>query len=279
MNLRTSVGSFTPGADSTPVATSTPHGRTRSTASATLSGVRPPASRIRSPDGAPSASDQSKTWPEPGLSESIITMSAPNPAARARSGSPPGNALMTTGTRARTQRVSSADSWPCSCAARRPAWLVISTTRSRASLRKMPTVRISGGSRLAMSAARDAARKRGDDGTKLKPTASAPMATARRASSSDVMPQTLTNTRWRLSTRDPEIGDRSGGIASRHHRLADEHGVEAGLHEPLRVVPPPDAGLGHPHHALGHGGADAHGPLGVDLEGHEVPLVDPDEVS
>ena len=46
-------------------------------ASATLSGVRPPASRIRSPDGAPSASDQSNTWPEPGLAESSITTSAP----------------------------------------------------------------------------------------------------------------------------------------------------------------------------------------------------------
>ena len=46
-------------------------------ASATLSGVRPPARRTRSPEGAPSASDQSNTCPEPGLSESIITMSAP----------------------------------------------------------------------------------------------------------------------------------------------------------------------------------------------------------
>ena len=66
MKRRTSVGSLTPGADSTPLATSTPHGRTRSIASATLSGVRPPARSTRRPDGAPSARDQSNTCPEPG---------------------------------------------------------------------------------------------------------------------------------------------------------------------------------------------------------------------
>ena len=146
--------------------------------------------------------------------------------------------MITTGTRSRTQRLSSSDSWPWSWAARSPAWLVSSTTRSRASSRKIPTVRISGGSRFAMSAARDTARNRGDDGTKLKPTASAPMATARRASSSDVMPQTLTNTRWRLPTRHAEIGDRLRRIAGGHERLADQHRVEAGLGEPARVVGP-----------------------------------------
>src|SRR3546814_5777323 len=59
----------------------------------------------------------------------------------------------------------------------------------------MPTVRISGGSRLTMSAARPTARNRFDDGTKLNPTASAPIATASSASSSLVIPQILTNTR------------------------------------------------------------------------------------
>ena len=47
--------------------TSTPHGRTRWIASPTLSGVRPPASISRTPPGAPSASSQSNTVPEPGL--------------------------------------------------------------------------------------------------------------------------------------------------------------------------------------------------------------------
>ena len=43
MNRRTLEPSFLPGRLSTPVATSTPHGCTRCTASATFSGVRPPA--------------------------------------------------------------------------------------------------------------------------------------------------------------------------------------------------------------------------------------------
>ena len=63
---RTFIGSLCPGDDSTPVDTSTPHGRTRSMASATFSGVRPPARMNRRPIGAPSASDQSNTSPEPG---------------------------------------------------------------------------------------------------------------------------------------------------------------------------------------------------------------------
>ena len=58
-----------------------------------------------------------------------------------------------------------------------------------------------------MSAARETARNRGEDGTKLKPTASAPIATARSASSSEVMPQIFTNTRWRLPTRLTKGGD------------------------------------------------------------------------
>ena len=52
-----------------------------------------------------------------------------------------------------------------------------------------------------MSRTSPAATWRGD-GAKTKPTASAPMATARRASSSLVMPQILTNTRagyWSIS--------------------------------------------------------------------------------
>src|SRR4051812_14221447 len=43
---RTRSGSLRPGADSTPLATSTPAGRTRRIASATLSGFRPPARMI-----------------------------------------------------------------------------------------------------------------------------------------------------------------------------------------------------------------------------------------
>ena len=149
MKRRTSVGSLMPGADSTPVATSTPHGRTRSMASATLSGVSPPARSTRSPDGRALGERPVEHLPGAGargVDHHDVGAEGGRPGEVA--GRRRGTTLMTTGTRSRTQRVSASDSWPCSWAARRPAWLVSSTTRSRASSRKIPTVRISGGQPL-----------------------------------------------------------------------------------------------------------------------------------
>ena len=77
MNAFSLRGSLRPGLASTPVDTSTPHGRTASIASATFSGVRPPASMTRMPSGAPSASAQSNTSPDPGAGESTRIASAP----------------------------------------------------------------------------------------------------------------------------------------------------------------------------------------------------------
>src|ERR1035437_8015361 len=50
MNVRTFAVSFFPGADSTPLETSTPNGFTLRTASATFSGVKPPARKIGLPN-------------------------------------------------------------------------------------------------------------------------------------------------------------------------------------------------------------------------------------
>src|SRR5437763_8791926 len=108
-------------------------------------------------------------------------------------GSPAAKAWNTTGTRSRTKWACSGVSLPWSCAALSPAPLTTCTTRSGSSLRKTPTVRISGGSRRTMSRTIVGLIWRGD-GAKMKPTASAPMATASRASSSLVVPQILTNT-------------------------------------------------------------------------------------
>jgi hypothetical protein len=79
-------------------------------AAATLSGVRPPASITRRPDGAPSASDQSNTCPEPGVGESTRMMSAPQSSAWRSESEPAGNAWMSTSTRSFTNRASSGDS-------------------------------------------------------------------------------------------------------------------------------------------------------------------------
>src|SRR5690606_39085410 len=204
-----------------------------------------------------------------------------------RRGSPAGNALISSGTRWRIQWVSAGDSLPWSWTARSPAACATSTTRSRASSRNTPTVTISGGSRRAISAARRGAIWRGD-GAKTKPTASAPIATTSRASSSLVTPHTLTNIERRLPIRSPGAGagppsgrpqPGHGGarVAGGDQRLADQHRVEPGVGQRGDVVGAADARLGHPHHAGGHGPGHPDRPLVVDLEGDEVALVDPDQ--
>src|SRR3546814_8376783 len=98
-----------------------------------------------------------------------------------------------------------------------------------------------------MSAARPTARNRFDDGTKLNPTASAPIATASSASSSLVIPQILTNTRegYRAPPlRGPTVaallssagcgaegGEGRAPIAGGDHRFTYEHGIEPGGRE------------------------------------------------
>ena len=111
---------------------------------------------------------------------------------------------------------------------RRRGW-TISTTRFGCSSRNTPTVRISG--RQARGDVVDLLR--GDlrgDGAKTNPTASAPMATARRASSSFVIPQILTNMR-RDATRagQPVTGPHPGVLAQeRRHDVAPTPGRACG---------------------------------------------------
>src|SRR5437016_2044476 len=130
-------------------------------------------------------------------------------------GSPVANAWMSTGIRWRTHRACSGVSRPCSCAPLRPTLLTISTTRAGDSLRNTPMVMISGGRRLTMSATSAGEICRGD-GAKMKPMASASIATASSASSSLVVPHTFTNTLERYrTTRSRQVvhavGDRDGG--------------------------------------------------------------------
>src|SRR5262245_39117996 len=89
---------------------------------------------------------------------------------------------------------SACGSRPCSCAALRPTLFTISVTRWGRSSRNTPTVSTSScGSRFTMLFASSGVTMRGLPGANTKPSASAPSATARRASSSFVMPQILTN--------------------------------------------------------------------------------------
>ena len=81
-------------------------------------------------------------------------------------------------------------------------------TRSGNSFRNTPTVRTSGGNRLTISDTLETATCRGD-GAKTKPIASAPTATANKASSSLVIPQIFMNTlrRYRNSIDESQNFD------------------------------------------------------------------------
>ena len=210
--------------------------------------------------------------------------------------SPAAKAWMRNCTRWRIHLPSAGVSWPCSCTPCSPAALTISTTRREASSRNTPTVMISGGSRRAMSRAWVTAIWRGE-GANTKPTASAPMATASRASSSLVIPQILTNTptpyrrarlvpvlpaaggRWSGGQRGAQGGHRGGRSRRGHQGLARpaRRGSRPGAARRRRAGPRmPDSATAH--HARRHPRRQPHGPGGVDLEGDQVPLVDPDQV-
>src|SRR5438067_718635 len=65
MNAATRAGSLRPGDDSTPLATSTIHGRTHATRAATFSGVRPPARTRRGRGGSRASRSVAIAWPVP----------------------------------------------------------------------------------------------------------------------------------------------------------------------------------------------------------------------
>ena len=172
-----------------------------SIAIATFSGVSPPASMTRMPSGAPSASAQSNTSPDPGAGESTRIASAPYVAARS-------SARVARGERLDHERDSRRD------VASRLGCLVPVQLRGAAArpcARSRPPARAArrGTRRPSSPRAADGERCRArpagaicrGDGAKTNPTASAPSATASSASSSLVMPQILTNIEWRSPRR------------------------------------------------------------------------------
>ena len=141
------------GVVSTPVDTSTPHGRTRRIASPTFSGVSPPASRRRTPGGAPSASASRTPCP----SRDRASRRGRCRPGRCRPRRARGRRPRTPGSRTAPARGSSAPRTAARGRAaarrRRPSVLTISTTRSGRSSRNTPTVIT-----LARQAADDVAR-------------------------------------------------------------------------------------------------------------------------
>src|SRR5207248_1478138 len=213
MKRCTLSGSFLPGLASTPELTSTAYGWTTLIAPATLSGVRPPDRMIgmRASGGCRAPviriirhSTGSRACPSlqrASLSKRMAAAvlchrNAPSRSRMRYSGRPSivdaGGSLIVliTGTPASCQ--SSGLSSPCSWIARRRQASITAFTWPTGWSQKMPTVVVKGGSRRTIDATCSGVTNRGVFSTKMKPSASAPARTARRASSRLVMPQIFT---------------------------------------------------------------------------------------
>src|SRR5438046_7485092 len=107
----------------------------------------------------------------------------------------------------------------------------------------------SSGSLIAL--ARSGVTLRGLPSHRMKPSQSAPAATAARASSGRVIPHTLTMVRRGCSmVRSPprgglEPGERSRRILAGHEYLAHQHRVAARGAQPREVLRMPNPALGH----------------------------------
>ena len=137
MKARTLRGSLCPGEDSRPLAASTPQGCRWAIAVATLSPVSPPPGSPAVTSAAPRLGASRRPRPSRGW--------------RGRSGWCPGyepassmrrelaaKPLITKRTVAAICATSSGPSWPCSCAAPRPAWPTMSTTPAGEVVAKHP---------------------------------------------------------------------------------------------------------------------------------------------
>ena len=277
---RTLPGSLRPGADSTPVDTSTPKGWRWAMASATLSAWSPPDTMSRAGSTTPSARRQSKTSPDPGDWASTrtvvraVVVDAGDVAVPGREGldgerhalAPPSGC---------PRRVSS----PCSCAPRRPMPFTISTTRVRRLVAEHPDREDLG--RQALDDAphrlgRDLARRGGED----EADGVGAQGHGQQGVGLGVMPQIFTSTGSPRPAAAPRCaavacpdampgeGPHRGGAVGRPHQgLADQHGLVAGVGQararrrrrgsPTRPRPRPRGGSAR----------QARGAPGVDREG------------
>src|SRR5262245_54299591 len=111
----------------------------------------------------------------------------------------------------------------------------------------------------------------------MKPSASAPSAIARSASSSFVTPQILTNTSARppLHLRGAQVTDECGRLRRLHERFTDEHRVEACGGHPRRVLRAADRTLGDADDVAGEPARERTRDAEVLGERREVAAVDP----
>jgi hypothetical protein len=194
-NARTLPRSFTPGALSTPLATSTHHGSTRRTASATLSGVSPPAStsfralasdRTRPhsnacpvPPSAPRTFASTSTY-SPGIAAAITTSSSP----------PMRTALYACG---RSASTTAGGSSPDSCRHRTPVRSTTARASSTSRSATTATTSVFPPTAAAIAFTVASSTRRTDDGTRFTPSASTPSAAHASACATVVTPQTFTH--------------------------------------------------------------------------------------
>ena len=208
--------------------------------------------RRRAAAGSPRARPRRATSRRPGPSRARASRRARRRPGRwrpwRRPSSPAANAWITNGTLRADPRTSDSGSRPCSCAPPSPTVLTISTTRSGRSSRNTPIVIVPG--RQPPHDVAHVGRRstwRGLPATNMNPRASAPRATASRASSSFVMPQIFTNTRTTVPDGSgagtpfpvsrghrpaPDVEDRSGPGRRPHRarrpRANDDRGIVRG---------------------------------------------------
>ena len=217
-------------------------------------------------------SDQSKTSPLPGSAPSIMMASAPKSATRERAGWPAANALIT-GIRTGLDGLLGGFV-AVELGNARPARWTISTTRSGSSLRKIPTVIVSGGRRRTMS--RPGRRQSGASTRTNSARCVGSHSDGRRPSSSLVTPQIFTNmapTRplgWsdHLCVRRVREGDGSPRRSPRSRGFRRREVRDAGLGKRYGIAAVPHAGLCGAHHACRHLWGHADRSLLVDFEGH-----------
>ncbi len=209
MNASTFSGSLIPGADSTPEATSTPHGCTAAMPSATFPGVRPPDRITGTRECRCAASAQSHVRPLPPYAAPAAPSSRwksvwKRSASRMSAPEPMRSALITRApVRWKTAAQNDGPSSPCSCTYVRPTPSAIRSTSSSVGFTNTPTGSTWRRSARAMPAATASSQRRLEPGQKLKPIAHAPSDAACSASSCRVMPQIFT---WAIGS--PILGRR-----------------------------------------------------------------------
>src|SRR5919201_1138876 len=186
------LGSFTRGADSTPLETSTPYGRNRRTTPPTLPGLRPPAMNTLRVTVSDSANLQSHAFPVPPRESADQESSRIGSGQRSASaGIRPSRTLSAFITIVSTSK--GCRSSPCSCTMSRPRKSAISSTSATGESMKTPTSAGPSGSCWMIVAASSGLTRR-TESQKWKPSRSAPASVAAIAESASQRPQTLTST-------------------------------------------------------------------------------------